>query len=202
MRERLPPDGFVDLRHLLPRAHFDIRYHSADNFTGAPLPGYGTPGAWMREAAGLKLVAVQAALAVEGLSLLIFDAYRPRRATGAMVDWAERTRQGHLVREGYIARRSLHNLGAAIDLSLVWSDTGKPLDMGTAWDVFDAGSHLGNASGAAASNRTRLHTHMATAGFTPFSKEWWHFDFPLKDAGPIDVPYGIDEPDGRPVLDR
>src|SRR5687768_18196752 len=50
--------------------------------------------------------------------------------------WAERTGRGDLVKNGYIALRSRHNSGVAIDLTLLDLVTGKPLDMGTAYDTF------------------------------------------------------------------
>ena len=51
------PAGFVDLRTVLPAARFSIGYATPDNFTGAPLPGYGAPGAWMLEGAAESLLA-------------------------------------------------------------------------------------------------------------------------------------------------
>lgn len=50
---------------------------------------------------------------------LVFDAYRPVRATQAMVDWCTRAGREDLLRDGYIASRSRHNLGLAVDLTLV-----------------------------------------------------------------------------------
>ena len=57
--EREPPDGWVDLRDVVPGIRLDIRYHTADNFTGAPLPGYGAPGAWLLAKPAQALAAVQ-----------------------------------------------------------------------------------------------------------------------------------------------
>ena len=42
-----PPEGFVDLSEHVSGVLLSIGYHVAENFTGAPLPGYGAPGAWM-----------------------------------------------------------------------------------------------------------------------------------------------------------
>src|SRR5215210_4550945 len=74
------------------------------------------------------------ALLAQGLALEVFDAYRPVRATLAMVEWTHRVGRADLLRDGYIASRSRHNLGAAIDLTLVERDTGRELDMGTPFD--------------------------------------------------------------------
>lgn len=189
MKLRSPPTGFVDLRALLPEARFDIRYHTADNFTGAPLPGYTLPGAWLRRPAARALRNVLDDLLTQRISLIIYDAYRPRRATDAMVAWAMASGNAHLLDEGYIARRSYHNRGNAIDLTLFSIGDGQVLDMGTDWDVFHDGSHIPNATGVAQDNRTRLHGAMTAHGWTPYIKEWWHFNYPLDNAEPIDVPY-------------
>lgn len=204
MQLRAPPPGFVDLLAVLPEARFHIGYHRADNFTGAPLPGYGAAGAWLIAPAADALTLVQHALLAEGLTLLIYDAYRPVRATRAMVAWALSTGSAHLLEEGYIARRSFHSRGIAVDLTLADRHSGAPLDMGTAWDVFHPDSHLASAVGHARQARLHLHAHMYAAGWLPFEKEWWHFNFPCHPAPEpprLDVPYGEDEPPPGPIDD-
>ncbi len=191
---RPPPPGFVDLRLTLPDACFTPGYAAADNFTGAPLPGYAAAGAWLLTAPATALAQVQRSLAPDGLTLLIFDAYRPRRASEAMVAWAHRSDRAHLVRDGYIARRSGHNHGHTIDLGLAHLGTCEPLDMGTSWDTLDERSHTLHATGTARTNRLRLLRAMQTAGFHGYAKEWWHFSHPLADTRPHDVPYGRNEP--------
>jgi len=192
-----PPPGFVDLRRTLPTACFTPGYAAADNFTGAPLPGYAAPGAWLLTAPAAALTEVQASLARDGLRLLIFDAYRPRRASEAMVTWAERSGQRELLRAGYIARRSGHNHGHTIDLGLATADC-TPLDMGTPWDTLDPRSHTAAATGEPRKNRHRLLRAMRAAGFHDYPKEWWHFNFPLPNTRPRDVPYGPHEPPEHP----
>lgn len=189
--KRPVPPGWVDLA-TLPGLHLDIRYASSDNFTGAPLPGYAEPRAWLTSEAAEALQRVQASVAEEGLALLVYDAYRPARASAAMVSWTERTQQEHLLTDGYIAARSGHNKGATIDLTLV-DDRGTPLDMGTPWDTFSTASHTINATGTALENRRRLQHAMVAAGWKPYSKEWWHFRYPQKGLVALDVPYGCTE---------
>lgn len=177
----------------MPDACFGPGYAAADNFTGAVLPGYAAPGAWLLATPAAALARVQAALARDNLSLLIFDAYRPRRASEAMVAWAERSGNHALVRAGYIARRSGHNHGHTVDLGLATRDC-VPLDMGTAWDTLDPRSHTAAATGAPAQHRQRLLRAMRAAGFRDYPREWWHFSFPLAATRPRDVPYGPHEP--------
>jgi D-alanyl-D-alanine dipeptidase len=116
---RDPPPGFVDLKDAVPGIRLDIRYATANNFTGAVLPGYAVAGAWLRTDAAKSLALVQADLAREGLGLLVHDAYRPARASEAMVTWARQSRRGDLLEDGYVARRSNHNRGTTVDLTLV-----------------------------------------------------------------------------------
>jgi len=193
---RTPPEGFSALIDLEPTLRLDIRYHTKHNFTGAPLPGYGAPGAWMLTEAAERVASIHRRFRSEGCGLLIYDAYRPRRATQAMVAWAERTGQIALVENGYIARESLHARGTTIDLSLFELSTGAPLEMGTEWDVFHEGSHTANATGEAKVNRQRLAEAFLNAGFRGYSKEWWHFTLNVETEPPgRDVPYGADEAD-------
>ncbi len=194
-RLRPPPAGFVDLAAAVPGIRLDIGYARPGNFTGAPLPGYGAPGAWLMAHVAEDLARIQAELAPRGLGLVCFDAYRPRRATHAMIHWAEQTGRTHLFDEGYIARRSRHNVGATVDVSVAELSTGQLLEMGSAWDTFSPESHTANATGLAAENRALLHGLMIAHGWQPYSKVWWHFRFLEADGPARDVPSGAEEPD-------
>src|SRR5206468_10039095 len=134
----------------------DLRYATPNNFTGAPLPGYEGNHAFLRREAAQALASVQSDLRDVGLGLKVFDAYRPVRATLAMVDWTQRVNRPDLLTDGDIASRSRHNLGLAIDLTLIDLATGKELEMGTPFDTFSAAAHTVNATGEAAANRQRL----------------------------------------------
>jgi D-alanyl-D-alanine dipeptidase len=179
----------VNVQSLDPAIVVDLRYATANNFTGAPLPGYQANRAYLRREAASALVAVQRDLRSRGLALKIFDAYRPVRATLAMVDWTERAHRTDLLRDGYIASRSRHNLGLAIDLTLIDLTTGNELEMGTPFDTFSAAAHTANASGLAALNRQRLKAAMEAQGFQNYDQEWWHYTFsaptPLRFDRPI-----------------
>jgi len=166
----------------------DLRYRDAGNFTGAPLPGYEANRALLHREAASALARVQAHLRTQGLSLLVYDAYRPVRATLAMVAWAERSGRSDLVTDGYIADRSRHNLGVAIDCTLVDLATGEPLDMGTPFDTFDAAAHTANATGQVAEHRLRLVTAMAREGFVNYDQEWWHYFHAATPLLRFDVP--------------
>jgi zinc D-Ala-D-Ala dipeptidase len=118
---------------------------------------------------------------------LVFDGYRPVRATLAMVRWAERSGRRDLITQGYIARRSRHNLGLAVDLTLVDLRTGAELDMGTAFDTFADSAHTANATGQVLANRQLLVHAMESEGFLNYHQEWWHFSYEVPGALPFDV---------------
>lgn len=184
-----PPKGFVDLREEIPSLSFQLKYATSENFTGAALPGYGVEGAWLLAKPAAALAKAQASLAEQGLGLVIFDAYRPARASRAMANWAKKTQNGWVLRQGYVASRSAHNTGNTVDLGLIVLSSGELLDMGTAFDFFGKESHTLSASGTFLENRLTLQKAMVAQGFSPYQKEWWHFSFPVKGAPAIDVAY-------------
>ena len=183
-----PPEGWTELVGA-PSLDFAFDYHGTDNFTGAQLPGYEAKGAWLRDEAAAALLLAAADLDAQGLRLVVRDAYRPVRATLAMCDWAERTDQVHLLDDGYIARKSGHNHGNTIDVSL--SRDGVALDFGSPYDHFGVESHTANASGEAAEARALLGGAMSKHGWKNSSKEWWHFSYSMPGTEPLDVPYGV-----------
>ncbi|MCB9594075.1 MAG: peptidase M15 [Sandaracinaceae bacterium] len=171
----IPPD-FVDLASL-PAVRLAIGYARPDNFTGAVLPGYEVPGAWLHVSAAAALERALGRLAPRGLGLVVYDAYRPVRATRAMVDWCEAHDRTDLL-EGWVGRTSRHNRGVAIDVGLAWRD-GSELPMGGAWDDFAPHSYVEGAVGAARANRRALAQVMIAEGFVPYWREWWHFEWPM-----------------------
>jgi D-alanyl-D-alanine dipeptidase len=178
----------VDLAGLDPTIVVEARYTGGDNFTGAPLPGYEAPRALLRWEAAEALGRVQTRLRSGPYGLKVFDGYRPVRATLAMVRWAESSGLEHLLAEGYIARQSRHNLGVAVDLTLVDRATGHELDMGTAFDTFSEAAHTANAEGDVLRHRQILLRAMESEGFENYEKEWWHFSFPIDHAVRFDLP--------------
>src|SRR5262249_17417069 len=79
---------------------------------------------------GEALKLVQADLRTRGLSLKVYDCYRPVRAVKAFMQWVHetgeherqhwpRTQRGELAKLGYVASSSVHLPGAAVDLTLV-----------------------------------------------------------------------------------
>src|SRR5689334_11523248 len=130
-RDMLPP-GFVYLRDVDASIVQDMRYATADNFTGHPLPGYNAAECVLRREAAHALRNVQAELAKENLGLKVYDCYRPTRAVRAMAEWAHDGNDSELTRRfypslhkrnlfalGYIAAQSRHSTGTTVDLTLI-----------------------------------------------------------------------------------
>lgn len=191
------PDGFAYLNTVDPTIEIELRYATTNNFTGTVVDGYESANApILRDDAAEALSEVQSALAAEGLGLLVYDAFRPTRSVAAFVAWSQtdddRTQAEYyptfekpeLFELGYIAEQSGHSLGGTVDLTLVDLDTGTPLDMGGAFDLFDTRSHYAydGVSDAQFANRTLLREAMISAGFAPYAQEWWHFSYPVPEG--------------------
>ena len=89
--------------------------------------------------------------------------------------------------DGYIAKRSSHSRGSAIDLTLLDMATGKEVDMGGPFDYFGELSHpdYRGITDEQYENRMILRQVMLRNGFEPIDCEWWHFT--LKDEPFPDV---------------
>jgi zinc D-Ala-D-Ala dipeptidase len=170
-----------DVRTLAPEIVVELRYATSHNFTGAPIPGYEGNRAYLRREAAPALARVEEALKSRGLGLKVYDAYRPVRATLAMVEWTKRVNREDLLRDGYIASRSRHNLGLAIDLTLIRLADSSELAMGTPFDTFSEAAHTANATGEARANRQILKSAMEREGFLNYDQEWWHFSYSVPD---------------------
>jgi D-alanyl-D-alanine dipeptidase len=105
-----------------------------------------------------------------------------------MVAWTDRVGRRDLLDDGYIARRSRHNQGVAVDLTVIDLASGAELEMGTPYDSFTKAAHTANATGVVAENRGLLVAAMAAEGFTNYENEWWHFSFEVADPVPFDLP--------------
>jgi len=176
----------VDIRSVDSTIEVQARYATPNNFTGAPLPGYEANRAFLRREAAVALGRVQRRLRSGGLSLRVFDAYRPVRATAAMVTWAEASGRRALLDSGYIDRRSRHNHGLAVDLTLVDPGSRTELPMGTPFDEFTEAAHTANAQGRERRYRDILLRIMESEGFKNYEMEWWHFSYPMEGESAFD----------------
>lgn len=186
------PADFVALRGLDDTILQDLRYSTTNNFTGSIVHGYEANNAWLTRQAAEALVKVQKAIQYWGLSLYIFDAFRPQRAVQHFVDWSYEPEnlalqqrfypnmtKRQLFELGYIATRSSHMRGSTVDLTLATqTENGwQELDMGTEFDVFglSAAPDYPDLTLTQRTNRLLLRSIMLQHGFHGFELEWWHF---------------------------
>jgi D-alanyl-D-alanine dipeptidase len=151
--------------------------------------GYEAPEAILSVEAAAALKAVERDLRARGYALKIFDAYRPQRAVRHFARWARDLQdtankarfypdvdKAELFARGYIAEKSGHTRGSAIDVTLVEAESGREVDMGSFFDRFGRVSHHGAlVAPAQAARREILRRAMTAHGFAPLQAEWWHY---------------------------
>jgi D-alanyl-D-alanine dipeptidase len=207
------PKGFVYLHDVDPTIVQDIRYAGSHNFIGRRVRGYRAAACILSAPAANALATVQRMLAEKNLSLIVWDCYRPQRAVDDFVQWSRDPARAEMKAEfyphidkdklfvlGYLARRSGHSRGSAVDAGIVPaalsaapanpSPPFKPctapkgdrfedgtIDLGTGYDCLDALATTSNADVGALARRNRqlLKSGMQAAGFRPYAREWWHF---------------------------
>ena len=183
--------GFVLLTDVIPDALLEIRYYSTLNFVGERIDSYDAPVAYLTKEAACALKKASDALKKQGYVIEIFDAYRPQSAVDHFKRWAKDLNatemkpyfypdvdKSDLFKQGYIAEKSAHSRGAAVDLTIVDMKSGQELDMGSAFDFFGEVSHSEHTEGlteAQINNRSILRKAMTENGFKPMAEEWWHF---------------------------
>lgn len=184
------PKGFDYADPYIPGLVTDLKYLSDDNFVGQTVEGYHANRAILTSQAVRALAEVQKEVNEFGFGIKIYDAYRPQQSVDHFVRWsrdaaATQTKQRYypnvdkseLFKLQYIDKRSGHSRGSTVDITLVDLLTGKELDMGSAFDLFDPVSWP-NAlalTPAQRAHRLLLATIMQKHGFKPYPKEWWHF---------------------------
>ena len=167
----LPDTQYVRIRDYIPDIWIELKYATADNITGRPI--YNFTEAWLRCGTVKKLAAAQAKLRQYGYSLKIWDAYRPMEAQEAL--WAVMPNPRYISNPA-VGPRS-HNLGGAVDLTLVMAD-GSPVEMPSGFDDFtDKGDrNYENVSLEAAAHMNLLDQALLSNGMEQYIHEWWHYD--------------------------
>ncbi|MCA9775625.1 MAG: M15 family metallopeptidase [Candidatus Eremiobacteraeota bacterium] len=168
------PSQLVELTKIDPTLRLDIRYASNRNFMGFPL--YSEPRAFLQKDAAEALRKVNDELHAQGLGLLILDAYRPWSVTKLMWDKTPPSKRDYVADP---QKGSRHNRGAAVDLTIVDMQSGKPIAMPSSYDDFSQKAHHSYQGGSelARSNRAKLRELMEKHGFEALSNEWWHYDY-------------------------
>jgi len=171
----------------IPDAVIDLRYATADNFTGAVL--YPVARCLVRAAVAERLAAAADTLRAQGHRLVLWDCYRPasiQRELWRLVPDPRYVAEPTFDEAGAPIGGSKHSRGAAVDVSLA-DRAGAPRVMPTAHDAFGPEASGASATGEARANHAALRAAMVAAGFAPMATEWWHYDaagwsaYPLSD---------------------
>jgi D-alanyl-D-alanine dipeptidase len=125
------PARFIYLADLDPTIRQDIRYAGPHNFVGRSVTGYPAGECILTDRAAGALKRIQADLATNSLSLIVWDCYRPVRAVMDFLSWSRKpdnrmkgeffpnTDKSQLFALGYLATRSAHSRGSTVDLGIV-----------------------------------------------------------------------------------
>jgi len=178
-----PPGDLINLMQLDSSFVLDMRYATNNNFLGTVL--YSRADCYLRESTAIRLVAVQRKLKTHGLSLKLFDCYRPLSVQWKM--WRK------VPNPKYVAdprKGSQHNRGCAVDVSLVDAE-GKELPMPTDHDDFTLQAHWSftDLPENVLKNRQILREAMEGGGFRSITTEWWHYSDPgCSSQAILDIP--------------
>jgi len=188
------PKGFVYAKDYFKDLEVDLRYFSTNNFIGTKIEGYNNNCLILTKEAVNGLIKVQKELKLKNIGLKVYDGYRPQRAVNYFGSWAKRlndtvnkskfypdVKKEDLFKEEYIAAKSGHSKGSTVDVTLIYLDTKKELDMGSRFDFFGIESwvNYNELTQKQKENRALLQNVMLKNGFKNYTREWWHFT--LKD---------------------
>ncbi|KZS42962.1 peptidase M15 [Aquimarina aggregata] len=163
--------NFVNIAKISDDFVFDMKYATKDNFLKKQV--YDCAKCLVRDEVAKALIAANNDLQKQGYRIKFFDCYRPHSVQKKM--WKI------FPNPGYVANPkggSIHNKGAAVDITLVRSGGGA-IDMGTKFDHFGKKAHHAytKLSKEVLANRKLLRTTMEKHGFKTIKTEWWHYNF-------------------------
>ena len=177
--------GLHDVASLDSTIVVDLKYATTDNFMGMNLYGK-LKKAFLQKDVAEKLVEAQKYLKEinSEFSIIVYDAARPKSIQQKMWDTLKITSKEKLKFVAFPDYGSLHNYGAAVDVSIVDKNQ-NPLDMGCDFDNMtelassvneDELLKAGKLNNEQIKNRKLLRKVMNHAGFWNIQNEWWHFN--------------------------
>lgn len=164
------PSELVEIQAVAPNVKIDLKYATKDNFTGQIV--YNFQRCLLLQEAALRLKEVQNELETIGLSLKIWDGFRPVAAQWKFWELVPDERYVSDPRKG-----GRHTRGTAVDLTLITKE-GLELPMPSGFDDFSEKAHrtYTECSAEEMKNREFLQQIMEKHGFIGLPTEWWHFD--------------------------
>lgn len=165
-------ENAVDLRVYLPTLDFEMLFASSNNITGEAM----YPAIPLLETHTAEMLSqAQEIFRQDGYSIKIYDAYRPKSAQFKLYDVVQDSR---FIADPYRGQ-SWHQLGRAVDMSLIDMATGQELEMPTPMHTFSTdASRFSSAqwSETAKANSDYITEVMTSVGFKTITTEWWHFE--------------------------
>jgi zinc D-Ala-D-Ala dipeptidase len=182
--DRIADYDMVDIRTLLPDVAVEMRYATSKNLTGKPIYPPDMP-CLLKRGTAMKLAKAQEALKKKGVSLRIWDAWRPAEVQHLFIAKAGNTGMFLNPKVAW----SQHCQGTAVDVTLV-DLQGRQLAMPTEHDDngVEAYFQYSGDDPAVKANVGFLQRAMEDAGFQLLDTEWWHFndaDYVRKGLPPI-----------------
>lgn len=174
------PQEIVNLQEFITGIVVELVYATDDNVYGKRI--YDIDQAYLRKGTAEKLSKVQTEAAQKGLSLKIWDAYRPPEAQYKL--WEVMPDSRYVINPHH--EYSYHSRGVAVDLTLV-DEKGRELAMLSKFDEFSAlaDRDYSDVSAIQAANAQYLEEIMVRHGFISIFYEWWHFIDSERDKYPV-----------------
>jgi D-alanyl-D-alanine dipeptidase len=178
--------GLIDVSELDSTIWFELKYLGTDNFMGQRLYRI-IDRPYLQKDVAERLVQCSAFLRSKdtSLHLLIYDAARPVEVQRKMWEALDSIPPKDRVKFVSNPRnKSLHNFGAAVDLTICRSDR-QPLDMGAGFDDIRLIAYpsyeahflsTGELTKEQWDNRKLLRAAMRSQKFRNLPTEWWHFN--------------------------
>jgi D-alanyl-D-alanine dipeptidase len=197
-------ENLIDIQEINSEILVDLKYATSDNFMKTKLYSR-LNRAFLQKDVALRLSNCQNYLSQikPGYKLLIYDAARPVRVQQKM--WDAMDSLPPVERGKYVSNprnRSLHNLGAAVDLTIC-DESGNSLDMGAGYDDFREIAYpelekqflkSGELTKQHIQNRELLRKVMRKEGFRNIPTEWWHFNACSRKEGLTKYQVLMEEP--------
>jgi len=196
--------NLVDVQTLNQAIFVELKYATPDNFMGIILYKR-LKKAYLQKDVAERLSKVQDYLSKlnPGFHLLIYDALRPVSVQQKM--WDALDSLPPIERGKFVSNpknRSMHNMGAAVDLTII-DQNGKPLDMGATYDDIRQIAYPsmekqfvaeGKLTEIQIENRDLLRKVMKSQGFRQLQTEWWHFNACSRAEGLLKYKVLMEEP--------
>jgi D-alanyl-D-alanine dipeptidase len=195
LEEYLIREGMTNIQELDSNILVNLKYSTTDNFMKKNMYGCLT-NCYLQTDVAERLLLCQAYLKKKDstLTLLLYDGVRPRSVQQYMWDLLDMPINEKTKFVSNPKKGSLHNFGAAVDITLANALSEKALDMGTDFDHFGIlawpikekqmleDSLLTKQQ---VDNRKLLRKSMRAGRFFNIQTEWWHFNACYRDSAYI-----------------